>query len=206
MIFTPTRVGKGISPTHVLEVSAVYHPEKLYAFRMYAWHKGHHVVTDYVSARDLGHAQRMAAYVVRTLVRDVVPPSQFDGNAVTWEVVPLGPSTPVARAAWLALSSLELCNANFSIMKSRHPHRSVASRGLGASPSPFSLSPVEGLPVLNASALRLLVDQLSLVRHALAADLVCLPEDSEAHESVGEAKAALNEAERQLAEEAYRRA
>ena len=100
MIFTPTRVGKGISPTHVLEVSAVYRPMKLYAFRMYAWHQGHHVVTDYVSARDLGHAQRLATYVVRTLVRDVVHPSQFDDSSVTWKVVPLGPSTPVAQTSW----------------------------------------------------------------------------------------------------------
>jgi hypothetical protein len=40
----------------------------------------------------------------------------------------------------------------------------------------------------------------------LAADLVCLPEDSEAHESVWEARTALYEAERLLAEEAHRRA
>jgi hypothetical protein len=65
---------------------------------MYAWHQGHHVVTDYVSARDLGHAQRLAAYVVRTLVREVVHPSQLDATAVTLEVVPLGPSTPVAQS------------------------------------------------------------------------------------------------------------
>jgi hypothetical protein len=75
----------------------MYRPVKRYAFRLYAWHQGHHVVTDYVSARDLGHAQRMAAYVVRTLVRDVVPPSQFDEHAVTWEVVPLNTFTPASQ-------------------------------------------------------------------------------------------------------------
>jgi hypothetical protein len=60
--------------------------------------------------------------------------------------------------------------------------------------------------VLSASALRLLVEQLSLIRHALAADLACLPEGSEAPESVWEARAALYEAEGLLAEEAHRRA
>jgi hypothetical protein len=80
-----------------LEVCIVLRPVRLYAFYLYAWHKGQHVVTDYVSARDLGHAQRMAAYVVRTLVRDVVPPAQLDEHAVTWEVVPLNASTPASQ-------------------------------------------------------------------------------------------------------------
>jgi hypothetical protein len=51
----------------------MYCPVKLYTFYVLAWHKDAHVVTDFVSARDLGHAHHMAAYVVRTLVRDVVP-------------------------------------------------------------------------------------------------------------------------------------
>jgi hypothetical protein len=68
---------------------------KLYPFCLYAWHRGQHVVTDYVTARDLGHAYRMAAYVVRTLVRDVVPPAAFDPNTITWEVLPMNTTTPV---------------------------------------------------------------------------------------------------------------
>jgi hypothetical protein len=60
--------------------------------------------------------------------------------------------------------------------------------------------------MLSASALRLLVQQLSLACHALSADLACLPEDSEAHESLWEARSALYDAERLLAEEAHRRA
>jgi hypothetical protein len=79
-----------------LEVCVVYRPEKLFAFRLYAWHKGHRVVTDYVSARDLGHARRLAAYVVRTLVRHAVHPSLLDESAITWEVVPLGPPPPAS--------------------------------------------------------------------------------------------------------------
>jgi hypothetical protein len=70
--------------------------QRLYTFWLFAEHKGIRVVTDYVAGRDLGHATRMAAYVVRTLVRDAVPPADFDASAVTWQIVPVGPSTPAS--------------------------------------------------------------------------------------------------------------
>jgi hypothetical protein len=68
---------------------------RLYPFHLVAYHEQVLVVRDHVSARDLRHAQRLAAYVVRTLVRDAVHPSAYDDAAVSWIVLPAVAAAPV---------------------------------------------------------------------------------------------------------------
>lgn len=57
---------------------------QLYLVR--AFHKQHEVASDTLECKSLSDAYRLAVYVTATMVRQAVPPSEFDPSRVSFEV------------------------------------------------------------------------------------------------------------------------